>query len=144
MTARCKAAKCGRPLRSEKSKKRGYGPVCWGREHPTVPSGPVTADHPVDPNQILLPLGVSTVDAETRKQAIDTVARHALFRKLRLAVTCGEILWEDYPEIDERDWNLVLERVLAIATSMRPADEQYRVAYEHLTGVTVEDGGAAK
>lgn len=140
MIARCRREACRRPLRSPESVARGYGRVCWGREHPTTPVAPATTEHPVDPNQIPLPLEVSTVDAETRKQAIDTVARHALARKLRDNVTAGEILWEDYPDVDERDWNLVVDRVLAIANSLAPGDEQYEAAYEHLTGVTVEGG----
>lgn len=73
MIARCKAAKCGRPLRTEKSKLRGYGPVCWRREIRDRlkerrlmfrEGGP----RPEDPDQIPLPLDVSTVDDARRSR----------------------------------------------------------------------------
>lgn len=77
---------------------------------------------------------MTTVDAETRKAAIDTLARHALARQLDYAVSVGEILWEDYPDIHEADWDDVLTRVRAIAASIKPGPEQYQAAYQHLTG----------
>ena len=32
MTERCRAPRCGRPLRTTESQERGYGPVCYRRE----------------------------------------------------------------------------------------------------------------
>ncbi|WP_116201295.1 DUF6011 domain-containing protein [Amycolatopsis circi] len=73
MTARCKAAKCGRPLRTEASKRRGYGPVCWRRKigdrrrerrQMFREGGP----WPEDPDQIPLPLNVSAVDDARRSR----------------------------------------------------------------------------
>ncbi|UKD55124.1 DUF6011 domain-containing protein [Amycolatopsis sp. FU40] len=73
MTAWCRRAQCGRPLRSEKSKRRGYGPVCWRRmigdrlkERRLMfrEGGP----RPEDPDQIPLPLDVSTVDDARRSR----------------------------------------------------------------------------
>ncbi|WP_326565105.1 DUF6011 domain-containing protein [Amycolatopsis rhabdoformis] len=56
MTTRCQSPTCNRPLRDEKSVRRGFGPVCWGRANPTAAPAHATPDHPVDPNQIPLPL----------------------------------------------------------------------------------------
>lgn len=69
MTARCRAERCGRPLRTEESRARGYGPVCWRRQHPPTPTipGPV---HAADPGQIPLPLE-DHVDAETAHNLVD-------------------------------------------------------------------------
>ncbi|SFO60451.1 DUF6011 domain-containing protein [Amycolatopsis rubida] len=143
MTGTAVCEKCHRPLKDEVSRRRRYGPVCFRREFgpsapkprggTTIPAAARPVDHhPVDPDQIPLPLEVRTVDAETRKAAIDAVARHALFRKLDYAVSVGDILWEDYPDLGEFQWDSVLERILAIAKSVRPTDEEYRAAYEHL------------
>jgi hypothetical protein len=53
VTDRCLAPKCGRPLKTDESKARGYGPVCWGRINPAGPHIPAPA-HDIDPNQIPL------------------------------------------------------------------------------------------
>lgn len=55
MTDRCLAPKCGRRLKTDESKNRGYGPVCWRRINPAAPVIPAPA-HAADPNQIPLPL----------------------------------------------------------------------------------------
>lgn len=141
MTARCQAPTCNRPLKTEESKRRGMGPVCWRREHgaPPAPRGlashhhiPAAEPHPVDPNQIPLPLE-TLVDAETRKAAVDVVARHALHREIDHAVSCGRIEWSDYPDLVEADWGRVLDRVAAIAQSIAPSEDGYQAAYEHLS-----------
>ena len=54
VTARCQHPRCGRPLRTEESVARGYGPVCWRRMHPWVFVAPPTAA--TNPDQIPLPL----------------------------------------------------------------------------------------
>lgn len=74
------------------------------------------------------------MDAETRKAAIDTVARYALAREVKLASIAGRIDWADYPDLDEADWGAVLSRVDAIALSIMPNAQQYCAAYRHLTG----------
>lgn len=136
MTARCRAPRCGRPLKTEESKARGYGPVCWRREHPTEPRPPaaVSPVRTVDPDQIPLPLE-HPVDLETRKAAIDTVARHALARCVEQTADngTGRIEWGNYPELDDDTWNAVVDRIDAIAASITPTDEQYQAAYNHLT-----------
>ncbi|MBB1153970.1 DUF6011 domain-containing protein [Amycolatopsis dendrobii] len=146
--------KCHRPLRDEVSKQREYGPICYRkvfgppvpkpRGGTTIPAAARHVDHhPVDPDQIPLPLEVRTVDAETRKAAIDTVARHALHQHLSYATSAGQIDWGDYPGIDEDDWESVLNRVSAIAESIAPSDEQYEAAYARLAvdSVSAKDDG---
>ncbi|MFF4600590.1 DUF6011 domain-containing protein [Amycolatopsis sp. NPDC001319] len=142
---------CSRPLKGTQSRGRGYGPVCYRRKFgeppPRLPRVVVRVHglgwlhddpHPVDPNQIPLPLE-TLVDAETRKAAIDQVARHALTRQLDLAVEFGRIDWGDYDELVERDFDAVLARVQQISDSMRPTIAAYQAAYEHLTP-TVQEG----
>ncbi|MFB9926041.1 DUF6011 domain-containing protein [Amycolatopsis halotolerans] len=51
MTDRCLAPKCGRRLKTDESKQRGYGPVCWSRINPAAPVIPAPA-HAADPNQL--------------------------------------------------------------------------------------------
>ncbi|MGW4484303.1 DUF6011 domain-containing protein [Amycolatopsis sp. NPDC004368] len=68
MSARCQAPTCNRELRTEESRRRGYGPVCYRRKFGAPPPAPgrtqvsvpahVTPDHPVDPDQIPLPIDV--------------------------------------------------------------------------------------
>lgn len=59
MTARCRRPECGRPLRTEESRARGYGPVCWRRLNPAEPRPVIAAPvHAVDPEQIPLDLTV--------------------------------------------------------------------------------------
>lgn len=72
------------------------------------------------------------MDAETRKAAIDTVARHALARCLDHAVATNRIDWGDYPELDEADWDDVLARVQKISDSISPTVAAYEAAYGHL------------
>lgn len=78
------------------------------------------------------------MDAETRKAAIDAIARHALAARVVFDVTTDGIDWGDYPELVERDFEAVVERVEKIATSIQPTDEAYRAAYRHLTGKEAE------
>lgn len=66
MNDRCQAPTCNRPLKTEESKQRGMGPVCWGRANPTTPTAPAPAEHPVDPNQIPLPLEEIVTTTEPR------------------------------------------------------------------------------
>ena len=73
------------------------------------------------------------MDVETRKAAIDTIARHVLHRCVDLAEFGGQFYWGDYPDLQAVDWEAVLTRVDAIAKSIAPRDEQYQAAYEHLT-----------
>lgn len=137
MTA-AQCERCHRPLRDEASQRRRYGPVCYRRTFGAPPPAPgrtqvsvpahITTDHPVDPNQLPLPLE-DLVDAETHKAAIDTIARHAISRSLAYDVTP---LWENYPLLDLNDWNAVITRIQAIGKSLAPSDEGYDAAYEHL------------
>jgi len=126
---------CRKPLTDPVSKKLGIGPKCWlkkyGTAHPAPHAAAPTPTRPVDPNQIPLPLE-QYVDAETRKQAIDTIARHALACSIDRALAKGQIDWGDYPELAEPAFDDVLFRVEAIAKSIAPNDEQYQVAYHHL------------
>lgn len=79
------------------------------------------------------------MDAETRKQAVDTIARHALARSIDHALATGRIDWGDYPDLVEAVFDDVLFRVEEIAKSIAPTDEQYQAAYQHLT---VQEGRA--
>lgn len=72
------------------------------------------------------------MDLETRKAAIDTIARHALAN----CVEHAGLDWGNYPELYEGTWDAVADRVRALAASIRPTAESYQAAYEHLTGAT--------
>ena len=139
MTARCRRPECGRPLRTEESVARGYGPVCWQRIHPGVAARPAGE---LDPDQIPLPLE-DTVDAETRKAAIDTVARHALAHAVEHDVSTNRIGWGDFAELSYDDFDAVLARVQQIAKSIRPPIAALNAAYQHLAPNTSQEGPAA-
>lgn len=124
---------CGRPLTDPDSRALGYGPVCAAGvlgydTHRTPVPRPWRRK---DVDQIPLPLE-KPVDLETRKAAIDTIARHALSG----CVEHAGLDWGNYPELDESTWDVVTERVRALVASLRPTAEGYDAAYEHLTGVT--------
>ncbi|WP_134667884.1 DUF6011 domain-containing protein [Amycolatopsis sp. CFH S0078] len=127
MTDRCQAPKCGRRLKTDESKARGYGPVCWSRINPAAPVIPAPG-HAADPNQIPLPLE-NPVDAETRKAAIDVLARRQLAEDVRDAEGRTTVT---YSRISAEDTEAVAARVLAIVESIRPSDEQYAAARDHL------------
>lgn len=70
MTARCRAERCGRPLHTDESRVRGYGPVCWRRLNPAEPRPVIAAPvHAVDPEQIPLPLE-ATVDEKPKPYTV--------------------------------------------------------------------------
>lgn len=77
------------------------------------------------------------MDLETRKAAIDTIARHAL-------ANCAEhagLDWGNYPELDESTWDVVTDRVRALVASIRPTADSYQAAYDHLTAPTAVQEG---
>ncbi|GAB3376384.1 DUF6011 domain-containing protein [Amycolatopsis echigonensis] len=83
VTAPAVCERCHRPLRDELSKQRKYGPVCYRREFgppapkprggTSIPAAARPSDqHPVDPDQIPLPLEV-TVTTNEPPRAIEIV-----------------------------------------------------------------------
>ena len=70
--------------------------------------------------------------------AIDVVAREALWLLLNDSDLSEYILWEDYPEIGEFDFDYVLERVREIAPQ-RPLEATFRAAYATLAARTTEE-----
>jgi hypothetical protein len=130
---------CHRPLKDPASIARGRGRICQavfeGDTH--ISPVPRRPSRRRNPDQILLPLE-NPVDAETRKAAIDVIARHALHLNVAWAVASQIVDWGQYPELDEADFDAVCARVLAIAQSIRSADEQYQAAYEHLTNAPAD------
>ena len=54
--------------------------------------------------------------------AIDVVAHDALGKRQR------DLLWEDYPEIGERDWAAVVERVDQISEGLTPDPHELQQA----------------
>lgn len=79
------------------------------------------------------------MDLETRKAALDTIARHALAGCIEHA----GLDWGNYPELDEYTWDAVVDRVRALVGSIQPTTEQYDAAYQHLTPNTSQEGPAA-
>lgn len=135
MNPRDTCSDCQKLLTDPVGRKLGIGPKCWLKKYGSSAPSPHTArptTREVDPDQIPLPLE-ATVDAETRKAAVDTIARRALARSVDHALAKGQIDWGDYPDLAETVFDDVLFRVEAIAKSIAPADEQYQAAYDHLT-----------
>lgn len=132
---------CGRPLTDPDSRALGYGPVCaagvlgYDTHRTPIPRGPRRRK---DVNQIPLPLE-NPVDLETRKAAIDTIARH-----LVAAIVPPDLqaisYRDDYPALSEVDYAAVEKRAVQLAESLAPKDDAYAAAYEHLTGATVQEG----
>lgn len=71
-------------------------------------------------------------DQEKLKAAIDTIARYVLAEALDYAISHDGVLWEDYGELGEHDFDKIVVRAGQIADSIRPSDEAYEPAYEHL------------
>lgn len=66
-------------------------------------------------------------DRMTTEQAIDIVARHCARYALEDA---GAQEWENYPELGERDWERVSERLNQLVAV--PTVDEYTAAYKHL------------
>ena len=114
MTDRCLAPKCGRRLKTDESKARGYGPVCWSRINPAAPVIPAPG-HAADPNQIPLPLE-NPVPMSTRFPRIFDVDAEEPRDVTFLRTHEGEIVertsrgrWMITGSPDELDWLDVTE-----------------------------------
>lgn len=83
------------------------------------------------------------MDAETRKAAIDTIARHALAHAVEHDVSTNRIDWGDFAELSYDDFDAVLARVQQIAKSIRPPIAALNAAYQHLAPNTSQEGPAA-
>lgn len=64
--------------------------------------------------------------------AIDAVARRVVRNAVFDGITGGRIGWDDYPELNENDWDVVSNRALHFAAAVDCAPEVYSVAYELL------------
>lgn len=71
-------------------------------------------------------------DQEKLKAAIDTVARHFLHAAVSVAIGRDYPGWEDYADLSQHDFEMVVLRASQIADSIRPTDEAHKPAYEHL------------
>jgi hemoglobin-like flavoprotein len=74
---------------------------------------------------------VTSMADDRVKAAIDVVARHAIHEAV------GEVDWEDYPKVGERDWGSVEARIAAMLGE-RPTWDAYEAAYEFLAGRAVD------
>lgn len=62
------------------------------------------------------------------EQAIDTVARRYVARRLALA----DIGWEDFADIGEHDWDRVVDRATELIKELDRGQGPYEAAYELL------------
>jgi hypothetical protein len=62
------------------------------------------------------------------QHAIHVVARHMV----ALGRHDDHDVWGLYPEIGENDWTKVLWEADRLVAGLRPADEAYEAAYQHL------------
>ncbi|MDQ0376539.1 DNA translocase FtsK [Amycolatopsis thermophila] len=80
------------------------------------------------------------VDPEKTRAAVDTVARRVLADAARTALESGRVGWEDYPELDERDWIAVTERARKLAATLQHSEAMYAEAYRYLAAQAEPDG----
>lgn len=68
----------------------------------------------------------------TSDQATKTVAAYAAAQVLRSNADRELVLWEDYPEIGEYDWEEVERQVIAVSYDLSPSRADYEAAYKFL------------
>lgn len=66
----------------------------------------------------------------TPESAVDILAREAAYK---LTLADAGLLWEDYPDIGETDWEAVVVRVLDRAKADKPEPAELVDAYEFLS-----------
>ena len=74
----------------------------------------------------------------THNKALSLIAGAVASTAIAEAITSESISWEDFPEIGENDWSLIVSSVMLFAAGINPAPDDFTEAVALLESLAKE------